>query len=182
MLRMYPAPFSVSSKEARAAIRLAKKGEYKFPFVIAGLSSAFFLDEGVCSWQMLLSPIQDEGVGIITEEEARAIIKANDMEKAGASRWGRIYEAPNHAFSRQWRGFFATQDLAEVWGAITKDPGYSENFNRDEVWAYYEGEALVICGPAPLVNFLEGRIGKGDKYPASAALASLSKTIKFQPI
>ena len=70
-----------------------------------------------------------------------------------------------------------------------KHPFYITNGNGKkmpepgkEVWAYYEGKALVICGPAPLVNFLQERLGKGDRYPASFALGSLRKTIKFQPI
>lgn len=182
MLRMYPAPFRVSSREARTAIRLAKKGEYPHPFVIAGLSSELFREEGVCSYQIILSPVQAEDVGLITGAEARQIIKANNMEKAGASEYGAIYETPARSFHRQWHGYFGTQDLAEVWKVITRDPGYPRNCDGEEVWAYYEGKALVICGPAPLVNFLQERLGKGDRYPASSALGSLRKTIKFQPI
>lgn len=180
MLRMYPAPFRVSSREARNAIRLAKMGEYHHPFVIAGLSSELFL--GVCSYQIILSPLQAEDVGLITDAEARQIIKANDMEKAGTSEYGAVYETPARPFYRQWHGYFGTHDLAEVWEVIARDPGYPRNCEGEDVYAYYEGKALVICGPAALVNFLQERLGKGDRYPASSALGSLRKTIKFLPI
>ena len=79
MLRRYPLPPAIDKETARRAAREAIKGKYLYPFAIAGLASKFFTDGGVCTYQIILSPAQSEEAGLITEDDAKKIIKVNKM-------------------------------------------------------------------------------------------------------
>ena len=183
MIRVYPIPPVLSADEMRTARLQALKGEFPHPFIIAGLAPKTLTDGGIATWQLIISPAQPEDMGVITEADAKRIVKRNNMERAGAYRWGRVYERPDKAFYNQWHGFYGTKQLACVWDLVKRDPGFTTEMNRGEVYAYYEDEdAIVICGPNVVVNFLRARLG-GNLYPASEALNNLKiRTIKFKAI
>lgn len=154
MLRRYPLPPAIDKETARRAAREAIKGQYLYPFAIAGLASKFFTDGGVCTYQIILSPAQSEEAGLITEDDAKKIIKVNKMERVHGSEYGRIYEVPGNPFFEMWHGFFGTQVFAPVYRRLEVDMAFPASCVREEQYAYLNGEdEITICGSNEFIAF-----------------------------
>lgn len=155
MLRRYPIPPTVDKNQIKTAIKAAIKGNYPHAFCVAGHSARCFKDEGVCTYQLIISPTQSDKLGVITKEEAAKIVKANKMERVSSSEWGRIYEMPGEPFHKMWHGYFGTMVFAPVYSRLERVGGFlSMICQEQEQYAYLVGEdEIVICGSSEFIAF-----------------------------
>lgn len=161
MNRKLLAAGAISSEAVAEALRSIRRGSYYSPFVVVGNTSPFFPDAGIASWQIIISPAQGDSYGVVEESIAKGIIERYKMHRAASKLAGRVYELPGDPFFKQWRGYYTTKALAQIWGNINHYPGYPWSEAEDEIWAEGTDKSFTLYAPKAVCRFVEALLKKG---------------------
>lgn len=141
------------------AIRHARMGDWTQPFVITDESSALFVDDGAVQCRLVLSPGQDDEHGIISNEVAREIRNACDMEPSYHDKLGRVWELPGKPFYEAYRGYWETLRFVDVIDTIFHESPAPAGVDDAGLWAENTPHnTLTIHCPVPMARFLESPV------------------------
>ena len=185
MIKLFPPLPKAGHIEVRAAIKAAKNGCYNSPFIIAGLTSVSLRGEGISAYQFIISPEQDDGVGIISKEVAMQLVEDNDMTRIYAGEYGRVYECPGNPFLELWRGYHATKKLSAAWKTISTDIRCPIPQQGQQIWAQYvHDDRVYIYAPAEFILFFKEIDKAATSRPASKAFKkfTVGKLVRYKVI
>lgn len=141
--------------ELRQAKQWALRGEYSRPFLIIGASSAFFPDEGIAQWQIVITPAQRNDQGVIDQPTAERIIAINKMHKVAGYEYGRVFESEGEPFRAMWRGWYTTHDLMRIWPDLMGTFGAPRAaMSNPDIFAWGDDHNLELYVPDAVEIFL----------------------------